>query len=442
MDIIPPLLLQVILIALNAVFASAEIAIISMSEAKVNKLIADGNKRAKGLLKLIQNPAKLLATIQIAITLSGFLGSAFAADNFAGKIVTALVNSGIATAETAEMWNSICVVGVTLILSYFTLVFGELVPKRFAMRKAQGLALALSGPLNIISKLFTPFVWFLTVSTNLVLRCMGIDPHKTGDDVKEDDIRLMADNSDDISAEEKQMIQNVFEFNDISVREFATHRTEVEVLWEDDDLETWDRTIRNTFHKNYPVCKDTTDNIIGILNIKPYFQMEERTKEKVLERCLSKPYMVPETVKADLLFKQMKQSRTCFAVVMDEYGGVNGVVTFDDILEQIVGGFNEDTEPEDEQYITSAGEHIWNVLGATPIDEFNDAFNTAFSGEEYETFGGMVLGNYGQIPDDNTTFMIEIDNLSIEVKSIQDHKIIEALVTVHPPKNEDDEDAE
>ena len=442
MDIIPPLLLQVILIALNAVFASAEIAIISMSEAKVNKLIADGNKRAKGLLKLIQNPAKLLATIQIAITLSGFLGSAFAADNFAGKIVTALVNSGIATAETAEMWNSICVVGVTLILSYFTLVFGELVPKRFAMRKAQGLALALSGPLNVISKLFTPFVWFLTVSTNLVLRCMGIDPHKTGDDVKEDDIRLMADNSDDISAEEKQMIQNVFEFNDISVREFATHRTEVEVLWEDDDLETWDRTIRNTFHKNYPVCKDTTDNIIGILNIKPYFQMEERTKEKVLERCLSKPYMVPETVKADLLFKQMKQSRTCFAVVMDEYGGVNGVVTFDDILEQIVGGFNEDTEPEDEQYITSAGEHIWNVLGATPIDEFNDAFNTAFSGEEYETFGGMVLGNYGQIPDDNTTFMIEIDNLSIEVKSIQDHKIIEALVTVHPPKNEDDEDAE
>ena len=442
MDIIPPLLLQVILIALNAVFASAEIAIISMSEAKVNKLIADGNKRAKGLLKLIQNPAKLLATIQIAITLSGFLGSAFAADNFAGKIVTALVNGGIATAETAEMWNSICVVGVTLILSYFTLVFGELVPKRFAMRKAQGLALALSGPLNVISKLFTPFVWFLTVSTNLVLRCMGIDPHKTGDDVKEDDIRLMADNSDDISAEEKQMIQNVFEFNDISVREFATHRTEVEVLWEDDDLETWDRTIRNTFHKNYPVCKDTTDNIIGILNIKPYFQMEERTKEKVLERCLSKPYMVPETVKADLLFKQMKQSRTCFAVVMDEYGGVNGVVTFDDILEQIVGGFNEDTEPEDEQYITSAGEHIWNVLGATPIDEFNDAFNTTFSGEEYETFGGMVLGNYGQIPDDNTTFMIEIDNLSIEVKSIQDHKIIEALVTVHPPKNEDDEDAE
>ena len=442
MDILPPLLLQVILIALNAVFASAEIAIISMSEAKVNKLIADGNKRAKGLLKLIQNPAKLLATIQIAITLSGFLGSAFAADNFAGKIVTALVNSGIATAATAEMWNSICVIVVTLILSYFTLVFGELVPKRFAMRKAQGLSLALAGPLNVISKLFTPFVWFLTVSTNLVLRCMGIDPHKTGDDVKEDDIRLMADNSDDISAEEKQMIQNVFEFNDISVREFATHRTEVEVLWEDDDLEVWDRTIRATFHKNYPVCKDTTDNIIGILNIKPYFQMEKRTKEKVLKHCLSKPYMVPETVKADLLFKQMKQSRTCFAVVMDEYGGVNGVVTFDDILEQIVGGFNEDTEPEDEQYITSAGEHTWKVLGSTPIDDLNEAFNTKFSGEEYETFGGLVLGNYGKIPDDNTTFTIEIDNLSIEVKSIKDHKIIEALVTVQPPENEEEENAE
>ena len=209
MDIIPPLLLQVFLIMLNAIFASAEIAIISMSEAKVNKLIADGNKKAKGLLKLVQNPAKLLATIQIAITLSGFLGSAFAADNFAGKIVNALTIAGIVTPDTFAMWSSICVVGVTLILSYFTLVFGELVPKRFAMRKSEGLALSLAGPLNFISKLFTPFVWFLTLSTNTVLRCMGIDPKKLAEEVHEDDILLMVDNSDKILDEEKQMIQNV-----------------------------------------------------------------------------------------------------------------------------------------------------------------------------------------------------------------------------------------
>ena len=417
---------------LNAIFASAEIAIISMSEAKVNKLIADGNKKAKGLLKLVQNPAKLLATIQIAITLSGFLGSAFAADNFAGKIVNALTIAGIVTPDTFAMWSSICVVGVTLILSYFTLVFGELVPKRFAMRKSEGLALSLAGPLNFISKLFTPFVWFLTLSTNTVLRCMGIDPKKLAEEVHEDDILLMVDNSDKILDEEKQMIQNVFEFNDIAVNDFATHRTEVTVLWEDDSLETWDSVIRSTFHKHYPVCKDTTDNIIGILNIKPYFQMEKRTKEKVLAECLSKPYLVPETIKADLLFKQMKQSKTCFAVVLDEHGGVNGVVTFDDILEQIVGDFNEDTIEEAQPNMVKTDENQWTVLGITPIDEINETFGTEFPEEEYDTFGGLVFGRYGSIPDDDTEFTIEIDNISVYVTIIKDHKIVEAHVTVTP----------
>lgn len=417
---------------LNAIFASAEIAIISMSEAKVNKLIADGNKKAKGLLNLVQNPAKLLATIQIAITLSGFLGSAFAADNFAGKIVNALTIAGIVTPDTFAMWNSICVVGVTLILSYFTLVFGELVPKRFAMRKSEGLALSLAGPLNFISKLFTPFVWFLTLSTNTVLRCMGIDPKKLAEEVHEDDILLMVDNSDKILDEEKQMIQNVFEFNDIAVNDFATHRTEVTVLWEDDSLETWDSIIRSTFHKHYPVCKDTTDNIIGILNIKPYFQMEKRTKEKVLAECLSKPYLVPETIKADLLFKQMKQSKTCFAVVLDEHGGVNGVVTFDDILEQIVGDFNEDTIEEAQPNMVKTDENQWTVLGITPIDEINETFGTEFPEEEYDTFGGLVFGRYGSIPDDDTEFTIEIDNISVYVTIIKDHKIVEAHVTVTP----------
>jgi putative hemolysin len=239
------------------------------------------------------------------------------------------------------------------------------------MRKSEGLALSLAGPLNFISKLFTPFVWFLTLSTNTVLRCMGIDPKKLAEEVHEDDILLMVDNSDKILDEEKQMIQNVFEFNDIAVNDFATHRTEVTVLWEDDSLETWDSIIRSTFHKHYPVCKDTTDNIIGILNIKPYFQMEKRTKEKVLAECLSKPYLVPETIKADLLFKQMKQSKTCFAVVLDEHGGVNGVVTFDDILEQIVGDFNEDTIEEAQPNMVKTDENQWTVLGITPIDEIN-----------------------------------------------------------------------
>lgn len=440
MDIIPPLLLQIILIALNAIFASAEIAIISMSEAKVNKLIADGNKRAKGLLKLIQNPAKLLATIQIAITLSGFLGSAFAADNFAGKIVNFLMQQGVVSANNYTMWNSTCVILVTLILSYFTLVFGELVPKRVAMRKAQGIALTLSGPLNTIAKLCTPFVWFLTVSTNIVLRCIGIDPNKNNENVEEEDILLMVDTSDTIQSDEKRMIQNVFEFNDIAANEFATHRTDVVVLWEDDTLETWDTIIRTSFHKNYPVCKDTTDNIIGILNIKPYFQKQYATKEDVLKHCLVKPYFVPETIKADLLFQQMKQSRIEFAVVLDEYGGVNGVVTFDDILEQIVGDFNADVPQEAKKNMVMLEDKKWQVMGTTPIDEINQVFETEFSEEEYATFGGLVFGQYGSIPDDNTSFTIDIDRLLIHVTSIKDHKITKAIVTVKSQVKDDSVD--
>lgn len=432
MDIIPPLLLQVILITLNAIFASAEIAIISMNEAKVNKLIADGSKRAEVLLKFIKNPAKLLATIQIAITLSGFLGSAFAAENFADKIVKALQTCDIANKLNSNALHSVCVVVVTLILSYFTLVFGELVPKRFAMRKAQGLALSLASPLNIIAKLFTPAVWFLTASTNVVLRCIGIDPTQVSEAVEEEDILLMVDSSEKIQNAEKQMIQNVFEFNDITANEFATHRTELEVLWEDDSLDIWDTTIRKSFHKHYPVCKDTTDNIIGIFDIKSYFQGQYKDKSEALKHCLSKPYFVPETIKADLLFQRMKQTHNCFAVILDEYGGVNGVVTFDDILEQIVGNFNADIPQNTEENIIALENNKWRVQGITPIDEINQTFYTSFPKEEYETFGGLIFGYYGNIPEDNSNFTIDIDRLSIHVTAIKDHKIVEAIVVVSP----------
>lgn len=437
MDIVPPLLLQIILIVLNAIFASAEIAIISISEAKAQKMASDGNKQAKGLLQLIQNPAKLLATIQIAITLSGFLGSAFAAENFASMIMASLTAHGLVTAATTELWSNICVVIVTLLLSFVTLVFGELVPKRIAMHKAEGIALTLSGPLNLISKLFTPVVWFLTASTNLVLRMCGIDPHAHTEDVSEEDVRLMVDTSEDIEPEEKQMIRNVFEFNDITVNEFATHRTEVEYFWEDDDVSTWIPIILKSFHKFYPICDTSVDNIIGILDVKAYFALTDRAdKEAIWATCIKKPFFVPETITANILFQQMKQNNTQVAIVLDEYGGVNGLVTFADILEQIVGTYN-DTPEEPANIIPE--DNGWKIIGATPISEVNAVLGTTFSEDEYETFGGMVFGQYGHVPDDDSQFTITIDNYNIEVKIIKDHKIEEAFVSLRPqdePKGE------
>lgn len=443
MDIIPPLLLQLVLISLNAIFASAEIAIISISEAKANKLASDGKKGAKGLLKLVAHPAKLLATIQIAITLSGFLGSAFAAEHFADKLTPILLKCGIATTSTEDMWSTICVILVTLILSYFTLIFGELVPKQLAMHKSEKIALTLSRPLLWTARVFTPAVWFLTASTNLVLRLFGIDPNESTEEVKEEDILMMVDTSDDIQTEEKQMIQNVFEFNDITVNEFATHRTDMTVLWDEDDIAVWDETIRHTFHKHYPVCHETTDNIIGILSIKDYFQLDTPNRDVVMQQCLSQPLFVPETIKADMLFRRMKAAHKCFAVVLDEYGGVHGIVTFDDILEQIVGDFNEDAPRDTHPNISHIQDNQWRISGVAPLDEVNEVLGTTFNVNEYETFGGLVFGAHGLIPSDDTEFSIDIDNVSVDVKAIQDHVITEAVVTVYAnPTNESKQTSE
>ena len=344
MDIWLMLLVQVILIALNAIFASAEIAVISLNEAKLDKLAEEGNKRAGRLAKMKRQPARFLAVIQVAITLSGFLGSAFAADNFAGPLVAWLIGLGVAI-PTSTL-NTIAVIVITLILSYFTLVLGELVPKRVAMRNSEKLALALSNLLFIMSKLFAPIVGLLTVSTNGVLRLLRIDPNADDEEVSEEDIRLMVDAGSEqgaIDSDEKEFIQNVFEFDDLSADDIATHRTEVTLLWIDETDEEWKRTIRNSEHTYYPVCNETVDDVIGVLNAKKYFRLENRDRDTVMKQAVSTAYFVPKTVKADVLFKNMKSSHNHFAVVLDEYGGMCGVISMNDLVEELVGDLGEIT---------------------------------------------------------------------------------------------------
>lgn len=334
------LLIQVVLIALNAVFACAEIALLSVNDAKLSKLEEQGNRKAKRVRKLTEDPARFLATIQVAITLAGFLGSAFAAENFSGMLVDWVISLGVkiprATLET------LAVVVITLILSYFTLIFGELVPKRVAMKKADGLALGLSGLLSMISKLFAPIVWFLSISTNAVLRLLGVDPHEEEEAASEEDIRLMVDESDEIEHEEKQFINNVFEFNDLTAGEIVTHRKDVDLLWMEDTIEEWEITIHDTRHTRYPICEDSQDNIIGVLNAKDYFRIKDRSRENVMKEAVYAPYFVPESVKADALFREMRKSKNPISVVLDEYGGVVGIITYNDLLEQLVGEFEDE----------------------------------------------------------------------------------------------------
>lgn len=423
------LLLQVVLIALNAVFASAEIAIISMNDNKLAKMAQEGNKKAIKLAKLTSKPARFLATIQVAITLSGFLGSAFAADNFSDKLVALIMKTGINIPE--KTLDSIVVILITLILSYFTLVFGELVPKRVAMRKAESLALGMASMITFISKVFAPLVFLLTASTNLVLRLMRIDPDASDDDVSEEDIRMMVDAGSEkgaIDSTEKEFIQNVFEFDDLAVEEIAVHRTEVSLLWMEESVEEWNKTINGSRHTMYPVCDETVDNIVGILNAKDYFRLADKSKDNILKNAVMPAYFVPESIKADVLFKNMKDSRNTFAVVLDEHGGTTGIITMSDLLEQLVGDFDADRPEKTEPAIQSLDSKTWKILGTAELDDIERELGVSFGDNENNTFSGLIFDTLGAVADDGSSFELNAYNLIIKVTGVTDHQVDSAIV--------------
>lgn len=436
------LLLQLILIFFNAIFACAEIAILSVNEAKISKLEENGNRRAKKLRKLTEQPSKFLSTIQIAITLSGFLGSAFAADNFATRLVDLLVNAGVKI--NPDTLQSISVIIITLILSYITLIFGELVPKRLAMKKSEQLALGMSTMLCGVAKLFTPIVWLLSISTNGVLRLFGIDPNEKDEDVGEEEIRLMVDESSQkgvIDEQEQKMIQNVFEFDDRTVSEFATHRTDIAILWADEDAETWENTIHETRHSIYPVCSDTIDNVVGVLSVKDYFRLRGASREVVMKEAVKPASFVPEGIHADVLFKQMQTNRNHFAVVLDEYGGMMGIVTMNDLLEQIVGDLNDDDDPVNEEpEIKKVADDTWEIHGVAPLADVASELQIELPEEDYDTIGGYVFASYGVVPEDGSEFELDIPPLHIKVTEIKDHRISKMTVVKTVVADEDDED--
>ena len=424
------LFLQVILIALNAVFASAEIAIISVNDSKLARMAAQGDKRAIRLARLTSQPARFLATIQVAITLSGFLGSAFAAENFSDGLVKWLISLGV-TVPAATL-DAIAVVVITLVLSYFTLIFGELVPKRVAMRKAETLALGMSGMISGIAKLFAPIVWFLTASTNGILRLLGIDPNAEETPVSEEEIRMMVDVGSEkgtIDHEEKQFIQNVFEFDDLTAGDIATHRTEVSLLWLEESMDEWKSIIHSTRHTLYPVCHETADNVVGILNAKDYFRLEDKSREAVLQATVRPAYYVPESVKADVLFRNMKHSRHTLAVVLDEYGGMSGIVTINDLVEQLVGDLGDEESDEiAAPLMESVTSDTWKVHGDTPLEEVAETLGVSLPCDQYDTFNGLVFGALSVIPQDGATVEVETAGLIIKVTEIRGHQVESALV--------------
>ena len=423
------LLLQLILIMLNAIFACAEIAVISINDAKMERLSKTGNKRAKRLTQLTSQPAKFFATIQVGITLAGFLGSAFAAGNLSARLMNWFVNIGVTL--PISVINTISVILITLILSYITLVFGELVPKRIAMRKAEAIGLGLSGMIYAISQIFKPIVWLMTISTNGVLRLLGIDPNAEDEEVTEEEIRIMVDIGSDkgaIDKEEKEFIHNLFNFDDLTVDKIMTHRIDVLMLSIEESDEDWEKVIYENRYAIYPICESTKDNVVGVLYTKDYFRLKDRSRASVMANAVKHPQFIPENVRADTLLHNMKKKRNHFAVIVDEYGGTSGIVTLNDLLEQLVGDIDDDIVSSEEPLIESINPTTWSISGITPLEEVAKVVGIELPIDEYDTFSGMVLGLLGNVPDDGSTPEIEEYGLNIRITSIKDRRIKSAVI--------------
>ena len=396
MDILPQLFLQLLLILLNAFFAATEIAVISLNENKLKHQLDEGDKKAEKMLKMVQEPTGFLSTIQIGITLAGFLGSAFAADSFS-DILVSWVSQNFGIKATATL-DAVAVIVITLILSYFTLVLGELVPKRIAMKNPDKFARKVCGVISFLAKLLKPIVWFMTVSTNGVLRLCGINPAEEEESVSEDDILLMIDIGEEkgtIDADEKEMIENIFEFDNTPVNEIMTHRTAVTFIDIASTPEEIMDIIKESEFSRFPVYEDNLDNIAGILIAREYLMEYLKNDTPDISKLLHPTKFVPESVRADILFKDMQKSRTHMCIVVDEFGGTSGIVTLEDLVEEIVGNIYDETDEQIKPEITQLDENLWRIAGSTQLDDICDALNSFNADNEAARGMAAALADIG-----------------------------------------------
>ena len=433
-------ILLLLLIGLNAVFAATEIAVISMNDVKLKKMAEEGNKKAVRLVALTDQPARFLATIQVAITLASLLQSAVAAETFADLIVIKLMAAGVAISPA--VLKAAAVVVITLILAYFTLVFGELVPKRVAMKKSEGIALGMSGILYFVAKIFAPIVWLLTVSTNLILRLLRINPEEEDSTVTEESIKMMLAEGKEkgvIQPVEDELIQNIFEFDDITAEEMCTHRRDVIALSVSDDMEEWKETIRESKHTKYPVCGDSLDDIIGIMDTKEYFLYPEKEQQQIIDNIVEKAMLVPESMKANSLFRKMQESREYFAVVIDEYGGMSGIVTLHDIMEALLGDLSEKESPVKPEEIEKLAEGKFRIQGCADLEDVAEALELDLPTDVYDTFSGFICGILGRIPEEGETFQCSWQNCSITAHDVQHHIVQSATIEIATENGKDDD---
>lgn len=406
---IKQLLLQLVLILLNAFFAATEIAVISLNEKKVKAQAEDGDKKSAKMLKMIEDPTRFLSTIQIGITLAGFLGSAFAADNFAEKLSGFLTRKIVFFANHGELVNDVAVIIITIILSFFTLVLGELVPKRIAMHYKEKVSQGFCGIVSFLTAVLRPIIWLLTVSTNGMLRIFGIDPHEKEETVSEEDIVLMLDAGADegsLNQDDIEYIKNVFKLDRMTAEDVMTPRKAVSFVSCDATDKEIISVIENDGYSRIPVFSESQDTIVGILYTKEYL-LHRGEKGFSLEKAMHPPVFVPESIHLDTLFKDMQTDHNHIVVVVNEYGEASGIVTMEDILEEIVGEiWDEGDEAIDE--FTKLDENNYKVLCIASLDDFFEYFELdAPEDIEASTVNGWLTQLKEGIPEEGDTFEIE-----------------------------------
>lgn len=426
------LLLQVLLILLNAFFAATEIAVLSLNENILKRQADTGDARAKHMLRMVQYPAQFLSTTQVGVTVIGFLASAFAANTFADRLAGTLIRWGITFVKPATL-QTICIVIITIILSIFTLVFGELAPKRIAMQYAYRVARFSSGIISTLARVMKPAVWFLSTATNVVLRLFGIDPARDADEVTEEGIRMMVDIGEEkgvIEAEEAELIENIFEFNNLTAEEVMIHRTDVTALYVADSHEDILEAIMNTGFSRFPIYNEDLDDIIGTLNTREYLLNAQSKSPKPFRELIRPAYFVPETVRADILFRDMQRRKTHIAVVVDEYGGTSGIITMEDLLEEIFGDIYDEFDPLQEQQIVQLEANLWRVQGGIDLDTLSETLAVTLPlDDEFDTLGGLVYSCMNAIPENGATPIVTACGLRIQVEKIEDRRIESALVS-------------
>ncbi len=415
------ILVLIVLTLINAFFAGAEMAVVSVNRNKIRKLTKEGNSRANLIEVLLEDSTSFLSTIQVAITLAGFFSSASAATGISKVLAGWMEKKGVAYSQ------SVAIIVVTIILSYFTLVFGELVPKRIALQKAEWFSLVAVKPIYYISKIMAPFIKLLSVSTNGFLKLIGMKTESLEEEVSEEEIKAILETGSQVGVFnqiEKEMITSIFSFDDKKAKEVMIPRQEILAIDINEPVEDYLEQLLTSKYSRIPVYDGNIDNIIGILPMKEYMLQVSKSKRKHIDirDMMQSPYFVLENKRIDKLFKDMQSRKIRMAIIIDEYGGISGLLTIENLIEEIVGDMYEEGEIE-EDAIKSVGDNHYQIQGNTMIYQINEELQLNII-SQCDTISGYLIDTIGHIPD-RAELPLDIvkDGYKFTVQEVEKHKI-------------------